>query len=237
MPISRAARRWTPPVARSASIMRRRSRARSSSATGRKLSAVRTSSTSVSTGSAGGSAVSDARPSTTVSGRCHGSTRSPSASAAAYAMACLSSRTFPSHGCASSRCSAAGPIVIASRWTLAHAAARKCCASTAISLRRARSGGSATPAPLSRKYRSLRNRSAATSAARSRLVAATIRMSSARSCRPPSRVTRWSSSTRSSLDCAVGDSALTSSRNSVPPSARSSSPALPVTAPRNAPRS
>ena len=92
MPISSAARRWTPPVARSASVIRRRSRAWSSSAIGRKLpggragdsaGAPRAGASPPSATSPAGSGAACIIGSGAGSGRCQGSIRSPSTSAAA----------------------------------------------------------------------------------------------------------------------------------------------------------
>jgi len=111
---------------------------------------------------------------------------------------------------------------ISGRPRSAHASARKLRASTASSRSRSRSGGSVSFAPRSRKYRSWRNRPAAISASRSRLVAATKRTSIARSWTLPTRSTRLLSSARSSLAWMFSGSSPTSSRNTVPPSAASS---------------
>ena len=90
--------------------------------------------------------------------------------------------------------------------------------------------------------RSARNRPAATSCSRSRLVAATSRTSTRRGRFSPTRRTSPSCSTRSSLACARGDSSPTSSRNSVPPiapprTARRARSTAPVNAPRAWPKS
>ncbi len=110
-------------------------------------------------------------------------------------------------------------------------------ASGSISTGRSRSGGMTSGMPLRRKNRSSRNVPAATSASRSRLVAATNRTSISFGFTEPTRVTLRSSSTRRSFTCVAGPSSPTSSRNTVPPCADSRRPALACTAPVNAPRS
>lgn len=89
--------------------------------------------------------------------------------------------------------------------------------------------------PFSRKYRSRRNAFRSTSASRSRLVAAMNLTSTRRGRTLPRRVTSRVSMTRSSLTCVDSGISPTSSRNSVPPSAASSSPSLLLVAPVNAP--
>ena len=102
--------------------------------------------------------------------------------------------------------------------------ARKCWASSGMSSRRSRSGGTRISIVFRRKSRSWRNRPAATSAGRSALVAERIRTSQRRVREEPTRSNSPVSSTRSSLPCWVGGTLAISSRKSVPPSASSKRP-------------
>ena len=106
---------------------------------------------------------------------------------------------------------------------------------------RSLSGGT-TIRTTSRRYsRSWRKRPPWTSSSSSRLVAATMRVSTRRGWFSPTRRISPSWIARSSLACARGESSPTSSRNSVPPSASSNRPgrsdAAPVKDPRAWPNS
>ena len=91
--------------------------------------------------------------------------------------------------------------------------------------------------PSRRKYRSSRNFLAATSATRSRFVAARNRTSTLTARVAPSRVTSLRSMTRRSLACVARGISPISSSITVPPWADSMRPSLRVVAPVNAPRS
>ena len=105
-----------------------------------------------------------------------------------------------------------------------------------MSSRRALRGGRWISMVLSLKRRSCRNRAAATSSARSALVAERIRTSTCLVREDPTRSNSPDSTTRSSLVCRGIEMLAISSRNSVPPSASSKRPTRSVLASVNAPR-
>ena len=113
----------------------------------------------------------------------------------------------------------------------------KWAASLAMSSRRSRSGGSTIGNTAIRYHRSSRNRPLATIDARSRCVAATIRTSTLIGFSPPTRSIQPSCKMRNMRTWAASGNSPISSRNSVPPSARSNQPRRDSTAPVNAPRS
>ncbi len=104
-----------------------------------------------------------------------------------------------------------------------------------MSSTRSRRGGMRTSSTLSRKKRSSRNRPAATSAPRSRLVAASSRTSVGTGRTDPRGSTTRSWMARSSLAWSDRGRSPTSSRNRVPPWANWNRPGLSLAAPVNAP--
>ena len=104
-----------------------------------------------------------------------------------------------------------------------------------MSSRRSRSGGSRTGTTRSRNQRSSRNFPAFTCAARSSLVAATMRTSAWRGLRLPTGMYSPSCSTRSSLGWSASGRSPISSRKSVPPSASAKKPSRACSAPVKAP--
>ena len=97
-------------------------------------------------------------------------------------------------------------------------------ASSGTSDSRSRSGGSSIGNTFSRYSRSSRSRPSATACSGARLVAAITRTSVSSVVVEPTRMKRPVSSTRSSLTCSSIGISVISSRNSVPPLARSKNP-------------
>ena len=106
-----------------------------------------------------------------------------------------------------------------------------------MSLWRSRSGGNCTTSNASLSSRSARNLSCATISGRSALVAQTRRTLTCNGWLPPTRSSSPYSITRSSFSCTSIGAVASSSRNSVPPSARSKRPGWRFCAPVKAPAS
>ena len=153
----------------------------------------------------------------------------------AYSTACSSSRTLPGQRYRERASRAAGENPSTWRPPRAMAAVRKCSASIGMSWMRSRSVGISIVITFTRQKRSARKVPAATSAARSSLVARITRASTACVCEPPTDSNRRSCRTRNSFTCMAGDAVAISSRKMVPPSACRNFPSRSAVAPVKAP--
>ena len=112
-----------------------------------------------------------------------------------------------------------------------------CSASNMISSWRSRSGGRVITSKARRSSKSLLNSPCSARVGKSSLVAQTNRVSTLTVCLPPTRSNSPYSITRSSFSCTIAEVLANSSRNSVPPLARSKRPSWRLLAPVNAPLS
>ena len=150
----------------------------------------------------------------------------------------FSSRMLPGQSCDSSRRTAwLEKPGNTSRPSSLDMSMAKRSASSMMSSRRSRRGGKVMTSNASRSSRSLRNLPSAAKRGRSSLVAAIRRTSARRVLLPPTRSNSPYSMTRNSFSCTKGEVVASSSRNSVPPSARSKRPWWVLDAPVKAPAS